>query len=82
MIIPLYVLAIVFLVLAAGVGIMGVLKSIQLYAYGSVFSAFLATAIFWGGFALVLLTTWNMLAGVDWMTPLIDLSVFLSPSVS
>ncbi len=81
MIIPLYVLAIVFLLLAVGVGIMGVLKSIQLFAYGGAFSAFLATAVFWGGFALVLLTTWNMLAGVDWTTPLLDLNVFLSPSV-
>lgn len=81
MIIPLYVLAIIFLLLAAGVGIMGILKSIQLFTYGGVFSAFLATAVFWGGFALVLLTTWSMLAGVNWMTPLIDLSAFLSPSI-
>ncbi|TAK05117.1 hypothetical protein EPO33_04005 [Patescibacteria group bacterium] len=81
MIIPLYVLALVFLVPVAGVGIMGALKSKQLFAYGGAFSAFLATAVFWGGFALILLTTWSMLAGVDWTTPLLDLSVFLSPPV-
>lgn len=81
MIIPLYVLLIIFLLLVAGVGVLGVLKSIQLYSYGSTFSAFLAVAVFWGGCAFILLATWSMLAGVDWTMPLIDLSVFLSPPV-
>lgn len=81
MIIPLYVLLIVFLALVVPVGIMGALKSVQLFSYGGMFSAFLATAVFWGGFAFVLLATWSMLASVDWMTPLFDLSTFLSPPV-
>ncbi len=81
MIIPLFALAVVFLILIFVVGGMGVLISIQLYSYGGSFSAFLATAVFWGGFALVLLATWNMLGAVDWMMPLLDFSSFLSPPI-
>lgn len=81
MIIPLSVLLIPFLLLAAGVALLGALKSKQLFSYGGSFAAFLATAVFWSGYAFVLLAAWSMLAGVDWTTPLVDLGIFLSPSL-
>lgn len=76
--IPLFVLAIVYLVLVAVVGIFGILKSVALFAYGGSFAGFLATALFWGGFALTLVATVAAVGGVDWTTPLLDLSGFFS----
>ncbi len=76
--IPLFALLIIYGVLALAALGLGFLKSIALFGYGGSFAGFLATAVFWGGCAIVLLATWSMLAGVDWSAPLIDLSNFSS----
>lgn len=77
----LLILLIAYGILIVGVAALAAVKSVALFSYGGSFSAFLATAVFWGGFALVLVATASALWTVDWSTPLFDAATFFEAPI-